>query len=86
MKAYLWAFVNFEQNNWVKLLQMAEYAYNNARNASNGQTPFEMNCGYHSHIFFEEETFPCFQPKIADELSAKLQKIMTVCWENFHHA
>ena len=44
MEAYLQAFVNFEQNNWARLLTMAEFAYNNAKNASTGYTPFELNC------------------------------------------
>ena len=47
MEAYLRAFVNFEQNDWAKLLPMAEFAYNNAKNASTGFTPFKLNCGYH---------------------------------------
>ena len=46
-EAYLRAFVNFEQNDWARLLTMAEIAYNNAKNASTGFTPFELNCGYH---------------------------------------
>ena len=54
MEAYLRAFVNFEQNNWAKLLSMAEFAYNNAKNASTGHTPFELNCGYHFLRFFWE--------------------------------
>ena len=47
MKAYLWAFVNFEQNNWAWLLPMAEFAYNNIKNASTSFTLFELNCRYH---------------------------------------
>ena len=31
MKAYLWAFVIFEQNNWAQFLPMVEFAYNNAK-------------------------------------------------------
>ena len=48
MEAYLRAFVNWEQNDWAQLLPMAEFAYNNAKNASIGHTPFELNCGFHS--------------------------------------
>ena len=44
MEAYLQAFVNFEQNNWARLLLIAEFAYNNAKNASTSFTPFELNC------------------------------------------
>ena len=65
---------------------MAEFAYNNAKNASTGHTPFELNCGYHSYVSFEENTNPRSRSKIADELLAKLQELMTVCQENLHHA
>ena len=41
MEAYLRAFVNFEQDDWARFLPMAEFAYNNAKNASTGHTPFE---------------------------------------------
>ena len=37
---YFRAFVNFEQNNWARLLIMAEFAYNNTKNASTGHTTF----------------------------------------------
>ncbi len=47
IKAYLQFFVNFEQSDWARLLLMAEFTYNNAKNASTGHTPFELNCGYH---------------------------------------
>ena len=86
MEAYLRAFANFEQNDWVKLLPIAKFAYNNAKNASTGHTPFELNCGYHSRVSFEEDTNPCSRSKIADELSAKLRELMTICQENFYHA
>ena len=82
MEAYLQVFVNFEQNDWARLLPIAEFAYNNAKNSSTGYTPFELNCGYHSCVSFEEDTNPCSQSKSADELSAELQNLMTVCQEN----
>ena len=50
MEAYLWAFANFEQNDWARLLPIAELAYNNAKNASFGHTPFELNYGYHPRM------------------------------------
>ena len=86
MEAYLQAFVNFKQNNWTRLLPMVKFANNNAKNFNIGYTPFELNCGYHPCVFFEEDNNPCFQSKSADELSAKPQDLMTVCQENLHHA
>ena len=86
MEAYLRAFVNFKQNDWARLLPIAEFVYNNAKNASTGHMPFELNCGYHSCVFFKEDTDFCFQLKTAKELSSKLRELMTVCWENLHYA
>ena len=51
---------------------MAEFAYNNAKNASTGQTSFELNCGYHPCVFFEEDTDPRSRSKTANELLAEL--------------
>ena len=59
MEVYLQIFVNFEQNYWARLLLMAEFAYNNAKNASTGHKPFELNCGYHPHVSFKENTDLC---------------------------
>ena len=86
IKAYLRAFVNFEQNDWARLLVIAEFAYNNAKNASINHIPFELNCGYHPHVSFEKDINPCSKSKTADKLSAKLKKLMTVCQKNLHHA
>jgi len=47
IEAYLWAFVEREQNNWVSLLPMAEFAYNNSVTMGNGVSPFYANYGYH---------------------------------------
>ena len=55
MKAYLCAFLNWEQNNWVWFLSMAEFAHNNSQNVSMGHTLFELNCGYHPCVFFEDK-------------------------------
>ena len=86
MEAYLKAFVNFEQNDWARLLPMAEFAYNNAKNASTGHTPFELNCGYHPRISYKEKVDPRSQSKSADELLAELRELMIVCRENLYHA
>lgn len=40
-------FVNFEQNNWARLLLITKFANNNTKNTSTGYTLFELNYGYH---------------------------------------
>jgi len=47
IEAYLRAFVGHEQDNWVGLLPMAEFAYNNSITMGNGMSPFYANYGFH---------------------------------------
>ena len=86
MEAYLQVFVNFEQNDWARLLLMAGFTYNNAKNASTGFTLFELNCKYHLWVSYEEDLDPCSKSRTAEELSSKLRELMTVCQQNLHHA
>ena len=79
MEAYLQAFVNFEQNDWARLLLIAEFAYNNAKNISTSYTPFELNCRYHPCVSYKEDLDPCLKSKIAEKLSSKLRELITVC-------
>ena len=65
---------------------MAEFAYNNAKNASTGFTLFELNCRYHPRVSYEEDLDPRSKSRTAEELSSELQELMTVCQQNLHHA
>ena len=73
METYLQAFVNFKQNDWARLLPMAEFAYNNAKNANTNHTPFKLNCGYHPCVSFEKDTNPCSWSKTANKWWTELQ-------------
>ena len=86
IKAYLRAFVNFKQNDRAKLLPMVELAYNNAKNASTGYMPFELNCGYHFWMSYKKDINPRSNSKSANKLSIELQELMTICRENLYHA
>ena len=65
---------------------MAEFAYNNAKNAGTSHTPFELNCGYHPRMSYKKDVNPRSQLKSVDKLAAELTKLMIVCCENLHHA
>ena len=65
---------------------MAEFAYNNAKNASSGHTLFEWNCGYHLRMSYEDNVDPRSKSKSADDLLAELRELMIVCRENLYHA
>lgn len=51
---------------------MAKFAYNNTKNIKTGYTPFELNYGYHPHIFFTENIDLCSFFKRAYKLAAEL--------------
>ncbi len=85
IEAYLRAFVNWEQDNWARLLLMVEFAYNNAKNASTGYTPFELNCGYHPRVSFEENVDLRSYSRSANKLAEKLRELIEVCCQNLLH-
>ena len=64
---------------------MAEFAYNNAKHASMGYTPFELNCGYYPRISYKEDVDSRSRSKGADELTEELRNLMTACRENLQH-
>ena len=65
---------------------MAEFAYKNAKNSSTGYTLFELNCGYHPRVSYEQVVDLRSKSKTADELAGELRELTTVCKENLHHA
>ncbi len=65
---------------------MAEFAYNNTKNASTGHTPFKLNCGYHLRVSFKEDVDPRSRSRSANELAEELRELMEVCCQNLFHA
>ena len=86
MEVYLRTFMNWEQNNWARLLPMTEFAYNNSKNTSTGYTPFELNCGYHPWMLYKEEVDPRSQSKLVDKLLEELRELMIVYCKTLYHA
>jgi hypothetical protein len=58
MEQYLWAFCNYEHDNWVALLSVAEFAYNNSVHHSMRMTPFWANYQYHPPMEFKSRKAP----------------------------
>jgi hypothetical protein len=67
MEHYLRAFCNYRQDNWVELLPLAEFAYNNAIHASTTMTPFWANYHYHPVMQFKAPMEP---PSLISEIQA----------------
>ena len=64
---------------------MAEFAYNKAKYASIGYTPFMLNFGYHLCIFYEKDVNLYSRSKEADELTKKHRNLMDACRKNLQH-
>src|SRR5258708_13278873 len=47
LEQYLWAYMNYQQDNWAPLLPLAEFTYNNTTSATTGISLFFANKGYH---------------------------------------
>ena len=65
---------------------MAEFAYNNSKNASIGPKPFEMNCGYQPQMLYKEKVNLRSKSKSVDKLAEELKELIIICGENLHHA
>ena len=83
LKQYLRAYVNYEQDNWVDLLPIAEFEANSDRNNSSGIAPFLATKGYHPcsglepPILSEESLLPVARKEIkaADEFIKKIEQL-----------
>jgi len=43
-------YTSYQQDDWVDLLPIAEFAYNNAPHSTTQVSPFYANYGYNSHV------------------------------------
>ncbi len=64
---------------------MAEFAYNNAKNASIEHTSFELNYGYHPRVSFEEDVDPHSRSYSVNKLAEELRELMKICCQNLLH-
>ena len=47
---YLRVYSNYQQDNWLDLLPLAEFTYNDAPSVTTGISPFYANKGYHPNM------------------------------------
>ena len=50
LEEYLWVYINYQQDNWVNLLPLAKFAYNNTSHLATMVTPFFVNKGFHPNL------------------------------------
>lgn len=83
MKTYFRVFINFKQNNWTRFLPIAEFVYNNAKNASTCHMFFELNYGYYLRVFYKKGIDPCSKSSTIDKLAIKLKNVIFIYKKNF---
>lgn len=55
LEQYIRIYCTYQQDNWADLLPLAEFAYNNAPNATTGISPFFANKGYNPSVTIHPE-------------------------------
>jgi hypothetical protein len=55
LEQYLHIYCNYQQDNWLELLPLTEFSYNNAPNTTTAVSPFFANKGYHPNISVHPE-------------------------------
>ena len=58
---------------------MAEFAYNNAKNASTGYILFKLDWAYYFYISYEKSLDLRSKSSIIEKISFKLKKLMIIC-------
>ena len=65
---------------------MAEFAYNNFKNASIDHILFELNCSYYPWVSFKNKFNVRSRSSSANGLVTKLKKLINICYQNFLYA
>ena len=50
LEQFLRIYCNYQQSDWVRLLPLAEFTYNNSPSSTTGVSPFFANKGYHPKV------------------------------------
>src|SRR3984957_13177017 len=75
LEQYLRVFVNERQDDWDRLLPMAEFQYNNHVHSSTQQTPCLLDTGRHPHMGFEPSQLS--QLETVKEFTDRMQSSLT---------
>jgi len=70
LKQYLRAYCNYQQDDWERLLPIAEFCYNNIQTGTTRITPFFANYGYHPHFLPDLGTRNKETPEVLEYVAA----------------
>jgi transposase InsO family protein len=85
LEQYLWAYCNYQQDNWKQLLPIAEFCYNNTQSETTKVTPFFTNCRYHPHFTPNLGGMGARFPKVSRYIST-LNNLHTALWAEINYA
>ena len=85
MKQYFKTFVNFEQNNWIKLLFMTKFVYNNIKHVSTQMFSFKIMQKYIFKMSFENFANFKIKSKFVNDHVKYLTKLLNVFKINLIH-
>ena len=83
LEQYLRGYVNYQQDDWARLLPMAEFAYNNSRHASTGVSPFFAYTGTHPSMGVNTQEGPIDIPSAQERIQGldRTRKEMSSFWQ-----
>ena len=84
LEQYLQVYSNYQQDNWLDLLPLAEFTYNNAPSMTTGISPFYANKGYHLNISIHPEREVASRK--AREFAIDLDELHTILKEQIRTA
>jgi len=70
LKQYLRAYCNYQQDDWERLLPIAEFCYNNTQTGTTRITPFFANYGYHPRFLPDLGTRNDEPPEVSEYVEA----------------
>ncbi|KAJ8324255.1 hypothetical protein O5D80_8742 [Batrachochytrium dendrobatidis] len=83
---YLRCYTSYQQDDWVSLLPLAEFAYNNLEHASIRSSPFLATYGYHPRIEFPTLLESSINVPSAQERIQHIQQNLALLKENLEKA
>src|SRR5882724_4683209 len=83
LEQYLRVYINYQQDDWVNLLPLAEFAYNNTSHSATMVTPFFANKGFHPKL---EVSLKCVVSDAAHQVATDLKELHLYLHDQISHA
>ena len=80
---YLWVYVNYQVDDWVNLLPLAEFAYNNTSHSVTMVTPFFAHKGFHPKL---EVSLKPVVSEAAHQVATDLKELHQYLHDQISHA